>query len=80
MTGSKDILEIIPNPHRLLQTFLVSSFGAESEFCRPVLLDVLSHQLNLVLEVSRSNQLVDQAFVLVFQCSDISTKTLAPIV
>ena len=57
--------------------FLVSSFDAESMLCRPVLLDASSHQLNQVLEVSQSSQPVDQAFVLVFLCSDIATKTRA---
>ena len=47
-------------------------------FWRPVLLDASSHQLNPDSEVSRSIELVDQAFVLFFQCSAISTKTLAP--
>ena len=78
MTGSKRYNRNYSESSSTFTDVFLSSFVAELPFCWPVLLDASSHGLNLVLEVSQSTQLVDQAFVLVSQCSDISTDTLAP--
>ena len=64
--NSSVIMELNPNLYGSLQLFLLSSIGVESLFCRPVLLDASSHQLNQVLEVSRSIQPVNQASFLLF--------------
>ena len=77
MTGSKRYNRYY-SESSLTFAYVFVFFGAESVFCRPVFLDASSHQLNPVLEMSRSSQLVYQSFVLFFLCSNIATETLVP--